>query len=322
MFEKYTERARRAIFFARYEASQSASGYIETDHLLLGLLREDSILRQMLPTDAPDSIRQQATEGRAGTRAEIPTSVDMPLSDDCKRALGYAAEESERMGQRVITCGHIVLGLLRVENCMAEKVLRHHGVNLQYYKEVVQTRYRGDAGKAAVVSFDLRSAAAPRRPSPELKVCAGSLSPAVIKLNALIDRCAQTFDSWGEADASQKLKRRAWTRKEALGYLSDWAATYQRWIARALTEPKLMARFYPQPEWVSAQRYADFPWQELVDLWVCQNRLLVHVLSQVTESKLETPCRIGLDEPVSLGVLVERYVDHCEDEVGQILTHG
>ncbi|MDQ6708030.1 MAG: hypothetical protein M3Z85_18900, partial [Acidobacteriota bacterium] len=44
MFERYTEKARRVIFFARYEASQFGSPYIETEHLLLGLLREDKTL--------------------------------------------------------------------------------------------------------------------------------------------------------------------------------------------------------------------------------------------------------------------------------------
>ena len=48
MFERYTEKARRVIFFARYEASQFGSPYIETEHLLLGLLREDKALDQSL----------------------------------------------------------------------------------------------------------------------------------------------------------------------------------------------------------------------------------------------------------------------------------
>jgi hypothetical protein len=42
MFERYTEKARRCIFFARYEASMFGSPYIETEHLLLGILREDT----------------------------------------------------------------------------------------------------------------------------------------------------------------------------------------------------------------------------------------------------------------------------------------
>ena len=49
MFERYTEKARRVIFFARYEASQFGSPYIETEHLLLGLLREDKALTNRFP---------------------------------------------------------------------------------------------------------------------------------------------------------------------------------------------------------------------------------------------------------------------------------
>jgi ATP-dependent Clp protease ATP-binding subunit ClpC len=53
MFERYTEKARRVIFFARYEASQYGSPYIETEHLLLGSLREDKVLTNRLLRD-PD----------------------------------------------------------------------------------------------------------------------------------------------------------------------------------------------------------------------------------------------------------------------------
>jgi ATP-dependent Clp protease ATP-binding subunit ClpC len=49
MFERYTEKARRVIFFARYEASQFGSPSIETEHLLLGLLRESKWLPKLLP---------------------------------------------------------------------------------------------------------------------------------------------------------------------------------------------------------------------------------------------------------------------------------
>ena len=52
MFERYTEKARRVIFFARYEASQFGSPYIETEHLLLGLLREDKALTNRFPAFA------------------------------------------------------------------------------------------------------------------------------------------------------------------------------------------------------------------------------------------------------------------------------
>jgi len=321
MFERYTEGARRVVFFGRYEASQFASGYIETEHLLLGLLREDTIFKEILAPDAPESIRQQVAEGYPGDNPALATSVDLPLSMDSKKALQFAANESERMGQRVIHCGHIVLGLLCVESCRAAVILRQRGITLESYRKL-SSRYPRQAGHAPAQVASEPQRAGARRSSAEVQVSAESLAPTVLKLSALIDRCSGIFDSWGDVEAAQHLKRQPWSRKEALGHLVDWGATYQRWIARALTEPNMTARFYPQQEWVGAQHYAEFPWQEMVDLWVCQNRLLVHVLSHLPESKLETKCKVGLDEPVALRALIVRYVDHCEDEMAQILTLG
>ena len=98
MFERYTEKARRVIFFARYEASQFGSPYIETEHLLLGLLREDKQLanRFLRSHAAVDSIRKQI-EGHTTVREKVSTSVDLPLSHECKRVLAYGAEEAERL---------------------------------------------------------------------------------------------------------------------------------------------------------------------------------------------------------------------------------
>src|ERR1039458_5889804 len=87
MFERYTEKARRVIFFARYEASQFGSPYIETEHLLLGLLREDKALanRFLRSHAAVESIRKQI-EGHTTIREKVSTSVDLPRSHECKRA--------------------------------------------------------------------------------------------------------------------------------------------------------------------------------------------------------------------------------------------
>lgn len=59
MFERYTEKARRVIFFARYEASRYGSPDINSEHLLLGLLREDKALGRWLPKTNPETIAQQ-----------------------------------------------------------------------------------------------------------------------------------------------------------------------------------------------------------------------------------------------------------------------
>ena len=91
MFERYTERARRVIFFARYEASQLGDTYIETQHLLLGLLRQDAgLLLDFITPEQASSIRQQI-ESEAAVRNQgqpkLPTHGDLPLSNDAKRVL-------------------------------------------------------------------------------------------------------------------------------------------------------------------------------------------------------------------------------------------
>jgi ATP-dependent Clp protease ATP-binding subunit ClpC len=100
MFERYTEKARRVIFFARYEASNFGSPYIETEHLLLGILREakEVALRFHL---SPESIRNQIDSATV-VREKVSTSVDLPLSNESKRVLAYAAEEAEMLGHKHI----------------------------------------------------------------------------------------------------------------------------------------------------------------------------------------------------------------------------
>src|SRR5580658_889262 len=136
MFERYTEKARRVIFFARYEASQFGSPYIETEHLLLGLLREDKQLanRFLRSHAAVDSIRKQI-EGHTTVREKVSTSVDLPLSHECKRVLAYGAEEAERLNHKHIGTEHLLLGLLREEKCFAAEILHERGLKLLAIRE-------------------------------------------------------------------------------------------------------------------------------------------------------------------------------------------
>ena len=129
MFERYTVRARRVIFFARYEASQFGSTTIESGHLLLGLIRECTDLIHRFAPDAP-SVQEISKEITAHltVREKVSTSIDMPLSNECKRILAYSAEEAERLADRLIGAQHLLLGMLREENCLAAKVLYELGL--------------------------------------------------------------------------------------------------------------------------------------------------------------------------------------------------
>jgi len=156
MFERYTEVARRVIFFARYEASVFGSPYIETEHLLLGLLREDRSLRNRLPAGAADEIRKRIEERVPQPIKPSATSVDLPLSQDCKRALACAAEESEALRSKVIDCCHLLLGVLHLETSTAAVLLREFGIGYAAYRAVVAEPPTppppptGPLGKAAV----------------------------------------------------------------------------------------------------------------------------------------------------------------------------
>jgi hypothetical protein len=134
MFEHFTEKARRVVFFARYEASQYGSPYIETEHLLLGLLREDRA--KWFPGDRSiePGIRAEI-EGQITQRERISTSVEVPLTEESKKALNFAAEESERLAQRHIGTEHLLLGMLRVEGSLANKLLRKRGLKAEAIRE-------------------------------------------------------------------------------------------------------------------------------------------------------------------------------------------
>jgi ATP-dependent Clp protease ATP-binding subunit ClpC len=137
MFERYTEKARRVIFFARYEASQFGAQAIEAEHILLGLLREDKQLGHKFfrtPHSTVESIRREI-EGRTILREKVSASVDLPLSSSAKRVLSFAADESERLGHRHIGTEHLLLGILREDKSTAAEILYERGLRLNQIRE-------------------------------------------------------------------------------------------------------------------------------------------------------------------------------------------
>jgi len=141
MFERYTEKARRVIFFAHYEASQFGSPAIEPEHILLGLLREDKQLAQQFfqtPRRALESIRKEIKE-RTGSGDKVPASVDLPLSSGAKRVITFAVNESDQLGHRHIGTEHLLLGILREEKSSAAQILYQRGLRINQVREYVDT---------------------------------------------------------------------------------------------------------------------------------------------------------------------------------------
>jgi ATP-dependent Clp protease ATP-binding subunit ClpC len=134
MFGRYTEKAKRAIFFARMEAGDAGSNEIDTEHLLLGLLRGAIGILSWAPRLSADEVK-----GRIDKQSlhlpRIATSVDLPLSTSASKALKHATEEADALRHKSIGTEHLFLGILDVEDCFASKLLREGGADAQKMRE-------------------------------------------------------------------------------------------------------------------------------------------------------------------------------------------
>jgi ATP-dependent Clp protease ATP-binding subunit ClpA len=134
MFAGYTEKARRAVFFARQEAVQSGASQIEVEDLLIGLLRENiDLLPQILESDV-DSLRTEV-KGRVPRLESVPQVATMPLSAKVKKVLANAVDESGTLGHEHISTAHLMLSLLREPTPIMVKVFQRYNLDLEEQRE-------------------------------------------------------------------------------------------------------------------------------------------------------------------------------------------
>ena len=140
MFERYTEKARQVIFFARQEALQYGSRVISPEHLFLGLMSADETLSARyfpLCDDSTVEYVRREIEKRIVLGEQIPQSAELHLTSETKQILAYADEESHKLKNRHIGIEHLFLGLLREESSMAAEILSQHGLRLPDMREAV-----------------------------------------------------------------------------------------------------------------------------------------------------------------------------------------
>lgn len=141
MFERYTDGARLALFDARLEVSRLGSISIETEHLLLGLIRDGEGLPSRIFARSHLSLEdiRKDIEGRTVFRERVSTSVEIPFSAEIKRVLQYAGEEADRLQHHYIGAEHLLLGILREERSVAATILMEKGMRLHQVRvEIVQ----------------------------------------------------------------------------------------------------------------------------------------------------------------------------------------
>jgi len=144
MFDRYTEAARRAMFFARYAVTRRGGDAIEPEHLLLGLLRgatfDDPELQDAgepeRTTTAATLLESAAVtrvwvEGRMPPRTlRLPTDVEIPFSASARRCLDDAMREANQMEAAPMSTGHLLLGLLQADGTEAATLLHAAGLRI------------------------------------------------------------------------------------------------------------------------------------------------------------------------------------------------
>ena len=149
MFERFTERARKVVVLAQDEARHFNHNYIGTEHLLLGLLREDEgVAAQALSSlnVTLDEVREQV-ESIVGY-GEEGTGAQAPFTPRSKKVLELALREALQLGHNYIGTEHILLGLVRESEGVAARVLSNLDVDPDKVRREVVRRLGGGRGRS------------------------------------------------------------------------------------------------------------------------------------------------------------------------------
>jgi ATP-dependent Clp protease ATP-binding subunit ClpC len=128
VFERFTERARQVVVLAQDEARALKHNYIGTEHLLLGLLREEDGLASRVLGELHVNVDDVRARVRSivGEGEEVGTG-QIPFTPRAKRALELSLREALAMGHNYIGTEHVLLGLTRDEGGVASEILRDLG---------------------------------------------------------------------------------------------------------------------------------------------------------------------------------------------------
>ncbi|MFI0355924.1 Clp protease N-terminal domain-containing protein [Actinomadura sp. 9N407] len=147
MFERFTDRARHAVVLAQEEARLLGHDYIGTEHLLLGLLREDGgeVPAALAPLEIDLAAVRAKVEEMVG-EGTADASGHVPFTPRVKRVLELSLREAQRLGHESIDAGHIMLGLLREGQGLAAQALVDLGASLPALREALSRALGGTQG--------------------------------------------------------------------------------------------------------------------------------------------------------------------------------
>jgi ATP-dependent Clp protease ATP-binding subunit ClpC len=145
MWQRFTERTRRVIFFAQEEAARLGENYVGTEHLLLGLVREnDSVAARILERLGVNLGRVRQEIERQVARGDGRLGQEMQLTPRAKRVIDLAYEEARQLNNNYIGTEHLLLGLVRESDGIAGRVLARLGVDLDRTRREVMALQDND----------------------------------------------------------------------------------------------------------------------------------------------------------------------------------
>ena len=136
-------------------------------------------------------------------------------------------------------------------------------------------------------------------------------------LRRLVEAAEPRLRNISELQSSEPILPGGWSRKQVIGHLIDSASNNHQRFVRAALQTSLEFPGYDQSGSVRVQAIQDADWPLLVALWAAYNRYLAHVIAHLPPTKLETVCRIGSGEEVSLSFLATDYVTHLVHHLNQ-----
>jgi ATP-dependent Clp protease ATP-binding subunit ClpC len=146
LFERYTPAARQAIHWAVYMAGQVGSTEIETEHLLLGVLRSDMTLAsRFLGSPWAGENVWKKLEQKKTIREKVPGARETPLDKASKRVLALASEEADSLSSKQIGTEHLLLGLLREEKSLGAEILSELGVRFALTRQELSREPHDDS---------------------------------------------------------------------------------------------------------------------------------------------------------------------------------
>ncbi|MBS1802175.1 MAG: DinB family protein [Acidobacteria bacterium] len=146
------------------------------------------------------------------------------------------------------------------------------------------------------------------------------MTEVACKFRADLDLVHEALRSLPESLADVPWREGGWTRKQIVGHLLDSAANNRQRFVRASCDGTYSGPKYAQDAWVVAHGYSDQNWATLLSWWQTEHEILTAVVDLIPEHRLETPCVVGDNAPVTLQFLIEDYVEHQKWHLKQLLV--